>query len=218
MKNIITTFVLFTLTFTIVNAQIKKPVLKKNNVKVHKVNTGVKIKNIDKLSVEQLSKTNIPLVHAITEQLSAKPLKSWAIEPLRPKNNWLAVDGFYGSLNKGYWGIESAPFFEGSRIAHWDAGYLSLSFRQSKGTEYRLKIKIMGNGHRSKALYVHVDGMSGRYPINSEGIVNVVWRASYSSAHAKISIGHLLPTNFKSSDYRFGFPRTYIEKVYIDKI
>jgi len=217
-KNIIVTFVLFILTFTVVNAQIKKPVLKKTNVKVHKVNFGVKIKNIDKLSVAQLSKTNIPLVHTITEKLDAKPLSTWSIEPLRPKNNWLVVSGFHGSSNKDYWGVESTPFFEGSRIAHWDPGYLSLIFRQSKGTEYRLKIKIMGSNHRGKALYVRVDEMSGRYPINPDGTVNVVWRASYSSAHAKINIGHLLQTNFKSSDYRFGFPRTYIEKVTIDKI
>jgi hypothetical protein len=192
--------------------------IKNTNVSNVNVQQGIKIKNINKLSVEALSRMKIPVIHTITEQLNKKPLKSWKLVPLKPKDNLLEVNNFHGVFQKNYWGVTSHPFFEGSRISRWEPGLLSLKFRQSKGTEYRLNIKIMGTTHRGKALFVSVDGITGRYPVAQDGYVNVAWRASYSSSNSQINIGHLLPTNYKSSDYRQGFPMTYIEEVAIDKI
>lgn len=217
MKNIITTIFLVLIVFSTATAQMKKPKL---NAKVNTktVNVGAKIKNVENLSINELATKKIPLISITEKQRNAKTITSWKIVPNRPKDNWLKVKSFYGWLQSDKWMIESRPLFEGSRISRWNPGWLELSFKQSKGVEYRLKVKIQGSNHRSKSLYVNTGDTTGRYPINPDGTVHVIWISSASSSTRTISIGHLLPNNFSARDFIHGFPRTTIEYISIDKI
>ena len=74
-------------------------------------------------------------------------------------------------------------------------------------------MKIQGSYHRGKSLYVQLDEMAGRYPVNPDGTIHVVWTSTLSSHIGVISIGRLL-----SNDYPQGFPQTVVEYVSIDKI
>lgn len=212
MKNSIIITILLGLTFTTVSAQIKYT-NRNVPVKAPIINTGIKIKNLKKLSINQLAAKKIPIVSIEKKQGKGKAIKSWKITPNRPKDNLLSVKSFYGWLSSNKWSLESSPFFEGTKIASWNPGWLYLNFRQSKNIEYRMKIKLQGTNHRGKALYVNLGEMSARYPVNPDGLVHVVWSPTISVN--SISIGHLLPNNYNVRDYPKGFPRTVIEYVNI---
>lgn len=216
MKKSILLLALLVIAFKASDAQIKKPIAN-TKVKTTIINPGIKIKNIKNLSVNDLVAKNIPLVSVTKKQLNAKPITSWKIMPINPMDNLLFVQRFYGLLSKTFWQIESSPFFDGATISYWNAGRLDLAFRQSKNVEYRMKIKLLVTGTQNKSLFVHVGQMSGRYPVNPDGIVNVIWTAPITG-NPRISIGHLLPNNYKISDYPRGLPKTIIESVTIDKI
>lgn len=219
MKKLIFSISMAVFCLSSVTSQIKKPAIKKSSTtKIGQLSKEVNIPNIKDLSTKELSELNIPIISITDLQKNAKSITSWKLEPLKQGNTWLSVHSFYGWLMQGGWGIQSMPFFEGREIAKWEPGWLILNFRQSKDAEYRLKIKIQGTGQRGKSLYVHVDDMSGRYPINPDGTVNVVWTASRTAAKVRITIGHLLPNDYHYSDYPQGFTRTMVEAVYIDKI
>ena len=219
MKKLIITVGVALLSLNSVNSQTKKPSINNSSLgTVSQLNQGISIPNLKNLSTKELSKLNIPIVSLTDAQKNAKSITSWKLDPLRPRDNWLSVSGFYGLISQRRWGIESSPFFEGTKIAKWEPGWLILRFKQSKEVEYRLKIKIQGNNHRGKAIHVQLDDMSGRYPINPDGTVHVVWTASSSTDNSKIRIGHLLPNSYHFSDYPLGFPRTMVEAVSIDQI
>jgi hypothetical protein len=214
MKKLILLLVLNLLVFDLSTAQIKKPII---NSKVKKVNLGVKINTIENLSTTALIAKSIPIINIKEKQGNGKPLTSWKITPNKPKDTWLSVQGFYGKLTADWWQIESSPFFDGPQISYWNAGWLNLNFRQSKNVEYRLKIKVLVSGWQNKSLLVYVGQIAGRYPVNSDYTVNVVWTAT-STSDPRISIGHLLPNDYEVDDYPRGLPNTAIAQVIIDKI
>lgn len=206
------TFMFVLLTSTLVSAQIK---LSNNKIKVNTniIKSGIQIKNLKNLSINELAAKKIPIISLAEKQGTGKPIKSWKITPNKPVNNQLSVSSFYGWLMADKWLIESSPFFDGPQISYWNPGWLNLRFNQSKNVEYRMKIKIQGSSHSGKSLYVSLGEMSGRYPINPDGLVHVVWSPTVSSNI--ISIGHLLPNNYEIRDYPRGLPRTSIEYVSI---
>lgn len=217
MKKLIITIVLVVLTLNTVNAQIKNPVLH-SNVKVHKINPGVKINNIKNISTADLHKLKLPIVSITEAQKNAKPLKSWKITPMRLKDTYLEVSSFFGRGTKDLWEINSFPYVEGREVTKWHAEFLWLKFRQSQNIEYRMKIKLPGNNYRGSQLYIQVNDFGAKYPVDpNDGTVNVTWTGNRSTPNASIAIGQFVDQN-THHDQRQPYQTTRIEYVLIDKI
>lgn len=196
------------------NAQIKKPKITKHNP----IKTGIELQNINELTTDALSKAKIPAINVAERIKNARPLTSWKIEPLRPKDNWLYLDGpYYGWYSQESWTLVSRPRIEGTELTGYYGSSLFLKFRQSKDIEYRMKIKLKTTSwHRGKHLHIQVNDFSGRYPIDpNNGTVTVGWTASRSQDKASIVIGQIIMENVGT---RRPFPETIITGISIDKI
>ena len=158
----------------------------------------------------------MPTISVAEKLKNAKPLTTWKINPLRPKDNWLYLDyQYYGWYSPEYWTLVSRPRIEGTEITGYYGAGLFLKFRQSKDIEYRMKIKLK-NARRGQYLHVQLHDFSGRYPVDPyDNTVTVGWTAASSTDRASLYIGQFIKEN---QDPRRPFTDTSIEEIIIDKI
>ena len=200
------------------SSQIKKPKLGNTNANTAQLNQGIKVPNIKNLTTADLSKLKLPVLSITEKQRNSKPLTSWKITPNRLKDTYLELYDFFGYVTRNGWEIHSMPMIEGREVTRWNGGFLSLKFRQSQQTEYRMKIKLKSGNYRGKQIYVMMNDFSARYPIDpNDGTVNIAWTANRTSFNSQILIGQMMKTT-GNQDQRKPFPITKIEYVQIDKI
>ncbi len=194
-----------------------KPNLKKTTVETNVLKPAPKILGYDKLSTGDLARLQVPVVAAATEKENAKAAESWEISPKRPVSGNLELISFNGAYSANYWIISSVPRIEGPDLTGYYSSWMQLKFKEVKGKEYRMKIKLNGSGYRNQHLYVGTPGNSlGSYPIDAGGIVNVIWTSDSASSGSAVNnpaIGQLV-----GGSARVAAPPTYIQKITIDEL
>jgi len=201
-----------------VKAQIKAPKLNNGKTSQVELKKGITIPNIKKISTTDLHKLKLPIVSITEVKKNTKPLTSWKITPMRLKDTYLELNSFFGRSTKQVWEINSFPMIEGREVTNWQAEFLWLKFRQTKGIEYRMKIKLPGNNYRGSQIYIQVNEFGAKYPVDpNNGTVNVIWVANRSNSNASIAVGQFVDQN-PHHDQRQPYATTRIEYISIDKI
>jgi len=215
----LTTMAMIIFTITILNAQIKKPIIKKPKLTEINLSMGIVTPNCIDLSTASLIKMKVPKVQVAKSKKTASTITSWEITPLRPKTRGFSIGSwYYGEYSLKIWTLISQPRIEGQDFTGWFSSWLFLQFRQTAGTEYRMKIKLLDNPSflRGKFLYVSAEGLTGRYPIDhKDNTVNVVWKAKNSGLTPSLQIGPIEGSNPNPNNPS---PKTKIQKITIDKI
>lgn len=216
---ILSTMVLIIFTMATLNAQIKKPIIKKPRVTEINLTMGIVTPNCIDLSTSSLIKMKVPKVQVARSKKSASASTSWEITPVRPKIRGFSIGSwYYGEYSLKTWTLISQPRIEGQNFTGWFSSWLFLQFKQTAGTEYRMKIKLLDNRSflRGKFLYVSAEGLTGRYPIDhKDNTVNVVWKAKSSGFTPSLQIGPIEGSNPNPNNPS---PKTRIQKITIDRI
>lgn len=131
-KKIITTIVFIAITFTTVHSQITRP---NNRLKTKEVNKlsqtdGLRIANLDKKSMKDLTRLNIPVSSITRDKLNAKPIRTWAIGPNKLYDGQLRLKYFNGHWSDNKWKSSNRYC-------------ASFKFRALGGVEYRMKLKMV---------------------------------------------------------------------------
>lgn len=194
-----------------INQQLsKKPLLKSTSQKI-------KLPEIDGLTPEVLQELKIPRISISEAQKNAKPITSWEITPLRPKDNFLVLSRMvHGAYTLDAWILEPKPRIDLGRLIGHDLSALLLDFRQSAGSEYRIKIKLAEGSSPRGLAHIMVDTgyFIGYFPIDRENNeVNAVFTAN-RSYNGKITITLIL----KGIEPNLEFVVSSIQKIKIDKI
>lgn len=124
------------------NAQIKKPKLDNTSIDTDLLDQsvkGLKVKNLDKMSVKDFAKLKIPVSILSKDILNKEPTRSWVITPLKLNDAHLK---FISS--DAYTSQESWQFGYVLNPRDYLAFKFTISFRVTGGVEYRLKLKNVG--------------------------------------------------------------------------
>ncbi|WP_423999433.1 hypothetical protein [Maribacter sp. IgM3_T14_3] len=193
-----------------INQQLSKKPLKSTS-------QNIKLPEIDGLTPEVLQKLKIPRISISEAQKNAKPITSWEITPLRPKDNFLVLSEMvHGAYTLDAWILEPKPRIDLGRLIGHDLSALLLDFRQSAGSEYRIKIKLLNNPSWRGLLHIMVDTgyFSGYFPLDRDNNeVNAVFTAN-RSYNGKITISLFL----KGVEPNIELATAIIQKITIDKI
>ncbi len=213
---IIALIVLFTVNL---NAQINKNVYKGNPSVINKTQIkqdvkGIKISDYTNLTSEALSQMKVPLVSPSETKNSPTVQGTWEITPSYPKSDHLSIKSkYYGEYSLESWTLISRPRLEGSDYTGNYTSWLKLKFNQVVGTQYLMKIKLRGTGYRNQSIYVGTNDFTALYPIDSNGIVYVIWTTDRSDAINSIDIGQL--AKHAGARLNDANPETAIEKIAI---
>lgn len=142
MRKIITLVSFYLVMSLTISAQIKRTNVLLNKTNVKKQVQGVKV-DISKFNkAADFNRINIPESQISKTKLNAKPINTWKITPLKPKNAQLELKSLFGVVTPSYWqtGIETQT--NDSDFTNLNPSFpISIKFRASGGVDYRLKLK-----------------------------------------------------------------------------
>ena len=200
----------------VVNAQISKQIIKKPLSSSKSTTHKIVLPEIDGLTPEVLQQLKIPRKSINEAQKNAKPITSWEITPLKPKDNFLVFTRMvHGAYTLNEWILEPKPKIDLGRLIGYELSALLMDFRQSAGSEYRIKIKLSNRRYRG-LFHIMVDTgyFVGYFPVDSDNNeVNAVF-TSNRSYNGKILVSLIL----KGQEPNLECVGTVIKKISIDKI